>query len=495
MAAAHHLALTTWVSIMAPYQIQQGDLLLYENGIDTGFCITAEIYAVVLVEGDRVAFIATNITEEQCMAALPMEPDDDPSKWDDDYEPDDFPAECYELDHDQIFPKDKIYDQDYLDCFCVVSIDEARLHLMSDPLQEYDPQRNMSNLKYANIFSPLTDSHPRSRLEFLFDAFVGPAMDFKPLIKLTDVNDTSDNAAGIDFGAYPFKRANEPSWSDLPERPGQHLFPAPQSQLEPANSSYPLSSLVITDPPGDAAIAPLTFIPPPPYNTVSELLPKTAKTDNLTIVDPLSPTTDLEFAPPPTPSSESRPNIPPDQLPPFEPAPSRISPLALPPNNLSPDLKPAPSPANTSPELCPGGLGATYSSEMTRTIVTSMKEDDILKKYILVASSTTFEGPAPDLQPWKPIAPSPTLADFKKIPPPAPPPESEPDPPPPDPLPDLKPPPSLDPWLKPGTDPQPRNSWLSQPPTRHPISSPPHRPQTPLQSCAQGASAPPTPVK
>ena len=54
----------------------------------------------------------------------------------------------------------------------------------------------MFNLKYANIFSPLTDSHPRSRLEFLFDDFVGPAMDFNSLIKLKDVD---DNAAGIDF--------------------------------------------------------------------------------------------------------------------------------------------------------------------------------------------------------------------------------------------------------------------------------------------------------
>ena len=323
---------------MAPHQIQQGDFLLYENGIDTGFCITAEIYIVVLVEGDRVAFIATNTTEEQYMAALPIEPDDDPSKWDDDYEPDDFPTECYELDHDQIFPEDKIYDQDYLDCFCVVSIDEARLHLMSDPQQDH---RDMSNPKYANMFTPLTDSHLRSRLEFLFDAFVGPAMDFKPLIKLTDVNDTSGNAAGIDFAAYPFKRANKPSWSDLPERPGQHLFPAPQSQLEPAN------------------------------NTVPESLPKTVKTDNLTIADPLSPTIDLESAPPPAPSSESRPNIPPYQLPPFEPAPSRISPLALPPTNPPPDLKPAPSPANTSPELCQGSLGATYFSG-TRTVVTSI---------------------------------------------------------------------------------------------------------------------------
>ena len=57
---------------MAPHQIQQGDFLLYENGIDTGFCITAEIYIVVLVEGDRVAFIATNTTEEQYMAALQL---------------------------------------------------------------------------------------------------------------------------------------------------------------------------------------------------------------------------------------------------------------------------------------------------------------------------------------------------------------------------------------------------------------------------------------
>jgi len=117
----------------------------------------------------------------------------------------------------------------------------------------------------------MTDSHPRSRLEFLFDAFVGPAMDFNALIKLTGVNDTSDNAAGIDFAAYPFKRANEPSWSDLPERPGQHLFPAPQSQLVSVNSSHPLSSLVITDPPCDTAIAALTFIPPPPYNRSSIL--------------------------------------------------------------------------------------------------------------------------------------------------------------------------------------------------------------------------------
>ena len=130
---------------MAQHQIQQGDFLLYENGIDTGFCITAEIYVVVLVEGDRVAFIATNITEEQYMAALPTDPDDDPSKWDDDHEPDDFPAECSGLDHDQIFPEDKIYDQDYLDCFCVVSIDEARLHLMPDP-------HDMFNLKHILTF-------------------------------------------------------------------------------------------------------------------------------------------------------------------------------------------------------------------------------------------------------------------------------------------------------------------------------------------------------
>ena len=79
--------LDTGQQLMAPHQIQQGDFLLYENGIDTGFCITAEIYIVVLVEGDRVAFIATNTTEEQYMAALPIEPDDDPSKWDDDYDP------------------------------------------------------------------------------------------------------------------------------------------------------------------------------------------------------------------------------------------------------------------------------------------------------------------------------------------------------------------------------------------------------------------------
>lgn len=65
----------------------------------------------------------------------------------------------------------------------------------------------MFNLKYANILSPLTDSNPRIRLKFLFDAFVGPAMSFNPLIKLTDVDDTSDNAAGMDFAAYPFKRA------------------------------------------------------------------------------------------------------------------------------------------------------------------------------------------------------------------------------------------------------------------------------------------------
>ena len=166
---------------MAPHQIQQGDFLLYDNSIVTEYCITAEIYVVVLVEGDRVAFIATNITEEQYMAALPIEPDDDPSKWDEDYEPDDFPTECHELDHDQIFPEDKIYDQDYLDCFYVVSIDEARLHLMSDPLQDH---REMCNLKYANMFSPFTDFQPRRKLEFLFDAFVGPAMDFKPLIQL-----------------------------------------------------------------------------------------------------------------------------------------------------------------------------------------------------------------------------------------------------------------------------------------------------------------------
>jgi hypothetical protein len=51
--------------------------------------------------------------------------------------------------------------------------------------------------------------------------------------------------------------------------------------------------------------------------------------------------------------------------------------MAVPTPNPPPDLKPAPSPANTSPELCPGSLGATYSSEMTRTIVTSMEEDDI----------------------------------------------------------------------------------------------------------------------
>ena len=85
----------------------------------------------------------------------------------------------------------------------------------------------------------MTDSHLRSRLEFLFDAFIGPATDFKPLIQLTDVNDTSDNATGIDFAAYPFKRVNMPSRSDLPERPGQHLFPAPQSQLESANNTVP----------------------------------------------------------------------------------------------------------------------------------------------------------------------------------------------------------------------------------------------------------------
>ncbi len=50
-------------------------------------------------------------------------------------------------------------------------------------------------------------------------------MDLKTLIKLTDVDDTSDNAASIGFATYPFKRTDEPSWSDLPERPGQHIFP------------------------------------------------------------------------------------------------------------------------------------------------------------------------------------------------------------------------------------------------------------------------------
>jgi hypothetical protein len=99
--------------------------------------------------------------------------------------------------------------------------------------------------------------------------------------------------------------------------------------------------------------------------------------------------------------------------------------MAVPNPNPQRDLKPAPSPANTYPELCPGSLGATSFSEMTRTIVTSMEKDDIFKKCIPVAFSTTFEGPAPKLQLLEPIAPSPTPppTDFKKIPPP---PESEP---------------------------------------------------------------------
>ena len=133
--------------------------------------------------------------------------------------------------------------------------------------------------------------------------------------------------------------------------------------------------------------------------------------------------------------------------------------MAVPTPNPPPDLKPAPSPANTSPVLCPGSLDATYFSG-TRTIVTSMEEDDIFKKYIPVAFSTTFEGPAPNLQLLEPIAPSPTPpVDFKKIPPPAPPPESEPGPSPPDPLPDLlKPSNSLDP-----PDPQPEFAAISMP--------------------------------
>ena len=46
------------------------------------FCITAEICVLVLVEVDRAAFIAltTNVIEEQYLAALPMEPDDDDGK-------------------------------------------------------------------------------------------------------------------------------------------------------------------------------------------------------------------------------------------------------------------------------------------------------------------------------------------------------------------------------------------------------------------------------
>ena len=82
---------------------------------------------------------------------------------------------------------------------------------MSDPQQEYDPQRIMSNLICANNSHLWPIPTSRSRLDFLFDAVVGPAMDFKPLIKLTDVNDTSDDGAGNDFAAYPIKRANNRS--------------------------------------------------------------------------------------------------------------------------------------------------------------------------------------------------------------------------------------------------------------------------------------------